>query len=197
LLVAGCGAAATPVRPDETLARYVAAVDTGDSDAAYDLLSAAQRAAVSRQEFAAAFRANRAELRAQARALRRLAPRDVPVTSEVAYADGESATVALEGAEWRIAGGVADAHSLRSPRETLRSLRRALERRSFDSVMRILSRRSRSQIDDELRRLVDGLSAAEHLDVAVDGDHARVEYAPGHGIDLVREDGEWRVLDLD
>lgn len=193
----GCGAAGAPAHPNEAVKAYLRAVRAHDADAAYALLSSTQQAATSREEFAQAFRDSRRELDEQAQALSRLGPGDVSAIGEVAYGDGESASLVLERGQWRIAGGVAEAYGLRSPQQALRSLRRALERRSYDALMRILARRSRSQIDDEVRRLVDALRDAENLEVVVDGDRARIEYEPGHVIELQREDGEWRVVDLD
>lgn len=197
LLWCGCGGAARPPQPQSVVQAYLQAVRAHDADAAYDLLSTTQQAAVSREEFTRAFRENRAELDDQARALSRLSGRDIVAVGEVAYGEGDSAALMLERGEWRISGGVAEAYSLRSPQQTLRSLRRALERRSYDALMRILARRSRSQVDDEVRRLVDALHDAENLEIVVDGDRARVEYEPGHVIELQREDGEWRLVDLD
>ena len=197
LLVAGCGSAAAPSHPREAVQTYLRAIRARDAGAAYALLSSTQQAAMSREEFIQAVRGSRAELDAQARALSRLGSRDVTAVAEVPSGDGESASLVLESGQWRLAGGVAEAYGLRSPQQALRSLRRALERRSYDALMRILARRSRSQIDDEARRLVDALRDAETLEVVVDGDRARVEYEPGHVIELLREDGEWRVLDLE
>lgn len=196
-LLVGCGAAGAPPHPQDAVRAYLAAVRAHDADAAYALLSTTQQAAISKEEFVRAFRENRAELADQVNALSRLGPRDVVAVGEVTYGDGESAALVLEGGDWRISGGVAEAYSLRSPQQALRSLRRALERRSYDALMRILARRSRSQVDDEVRRLVDALHDAQNLEVVVDGDRARVEYEPGHVIELLREDGEWRIVDLD
>jgi hypothetical protein len=197
LLLCGCGGGATPSHPSTAIQAYLRAVRSNDADAAYALLSSTQQASISKEEFTRAFRENRGELDDQARALSRLGARDMTAVGEVTYGDGESAALVLEPGGWRLSGGVAEAYSLRSPQQALRSLRRALERRSYDALMRILARRSRSQVDDEVRRLVDALHDAENLEVVVDGDRARVEYEPGHVIELQREDGEWRILDLD
>ena len=85
----------------------------------------------------------------------------------------------------------------RSPAAALEQLRRALARRSYAELMRVLSPATRSAIESDLRSLVDGLSHPEGLDVQVSGDVASVQIQGGHFVKLRRDGGIWRVEDFD
>jgi hypothetical protein len=197
MALAGCGGAARVHHPDVLLRHYVEALESGRIDAAYELLSAGQRRRVSRQAFHAAADGAPGEVEAQARELRRQLSEPVSVSAEVPLENGEAATLTLQGGRWRIAAGAAGAVSLSSPLHAVRALRRALQRRSYAAVVRVLSRDARSQLEDEVARIVDALDDEGSLAVEVTGNRARVVYDETHFIELSREDGEWVVVDMD
>lgn len=196
LALAGCAARPPVPGPDETLRAWVEAAERGDADAAYALLSKGQKERLTLEEIRRAFRENPDELREEAQSLRRLLGVQIPATAEVPTADGGVAVLVLEKGRWRVAGGVGHAESLRTPRQTVVALRRALQRRSYDAVMRLLARSSRATVEDEVRRLLESLEDPDALVIEIDGDRATIEYEPGHVLTLEREDGEWRVVDL-
>ena len=63
--------------------------------------------------------------------------------------------------------------------------------------MRVLSPSTRAAIENDMRRLVDGLNEPRSLPVQVSGDAAIVPVPGGHQVKLKREAGVWRVDDFD
>lgn len=171
-------------------------METGNVDGAYELLSDAQRQRVSREEFQEAAQQFPEERESQARELRRQMAEPIPVTAEIRLSSGEVATFVLQNGQWRIAEGAAGAVSLASPLQAIRTLRRALQRRSYREVVRVLSREARAQVEDEIARIVDGLEDEGSLTIEVTGNRARIIYDENHFVDLQREDGEWVVVDM-
>lgn len=196
-LLPGCAAISRQTHPDRTLERYVAAIEAGDYDAAYDLLSREQQARVSREEFRRAAEEQAEEVRDQARQLRRQMAEPVPVRAEIQGPGGETATFVLEEGRWRIAEGAAGSVALDTPIQAVRALRRSLQRRSYQAILRVLGREARAVLEDEISRVIEGLSDEEELRVEVMGNRARILYDENHFLDLVREDGEWVVVDID
>jgi hypothetical protein len=184
------------MHPDAALRQYVEAIEQGDIDAAYDLLSASQQHRTSREEFRQLAQDYPVELEAQARELRRQMVEPVPVVADIQLQSGEVATFALEGGRWRVIEGAAGSVSLSSPLQAVRAIRRALLRRSYRGAIRVLARESRAQIEDEISRITEGLEDEESLSIEVNGTRARIIYDDNHFVDLVREDGEWVITDL-
>lgn len=195
--LAGCGAAARQAHPDGVLVEYVEALEAGDLDRAYGLLSQAQQRRMSREEFRAAADAYPEEVEEEARQLRRQLAEPVPVRAELRGSGGESASFVLEGGRWHIVEGAAGAVALDSPIQAVRALRRALVRGSYPAILRVLSRESRAVVEDEVARIAEGLSDEEALQVEIRGNRARVLYDDTHFVELVREDDEWVVVDID
>ncbi len=193
----GCAAVAGQAHPDGALVEYIEALEAGDVDRAYSLLSAGRRAQTSREEFRAAAEAYPEEVEEQARQLRRQLTDPVPVRATLRGSGGETAAFALEGGRWRIVEGAAGSVALDSPLQAVRALRRALDRGSYPAVLRVLSRESRAVLEDEVARIAEGLADEEALEVEIRGNRARVVYGESHFVDLVREDNEWVVVDVD
>lgn len=191
-----CSSGSHVTHPDAVLRDYVEAIEQGNLDAAYDLLSASQQHRISREEFRRLAREYPVELEAQARELRRQMVEPVPVAAEVRLESGEVATFELQGGRWRITEGAAGSVSLSSPLQAVRAMRRALLRRSYRGAIRVLSRESRAQIEDEISRIIDGLEDEESLSIEVNGVRARIIYDDNHFVDLLREDGEWVIVDM-
>jgi len=195
LVIAGCGSATRMGHPDHVLQRYVEAIESNPGEA-YELLSRSQRHRLSREEFQEASERYSDEVRAQARQLRLQLAEPIPVYAEVRLSSGEVVTLVLENGRWRISDGASGAVGLASPLQTVRGLRRALQRRSYQALLRVLSREARSQIEDEITRITEGLDNEEDLRIEVTGNRARVIYDGNHFLDLVREDGLWVVVDM-
>jgi len=77
-----------------------------------------------------------------------------------------------------------------------RTFKKALARRSYPALLRVLSSKARTAVEMDLRSLEAGLADPKTLDVKVTGDRAEVEIPGGHAVTLERDGGTWRVDDV-
>ncbi len=193
----GCGARAGEEGPSRTVARYAGALSRGDATAAWALLDEEARRGRSEAQHAALMATNATELREQGEALARAArPERIEAQARVHLSSGEAIVLVLEEGGWRIDGGVLDAAGLATPLDAVAAFRRALMRRDLPGLERVLSRQTRAEWEEEIRRLVEGTEDADDLEVEIQGARARVRTTGGGSIELVRESGEWRVVDV-
>jgi hypothetical protein len=193
-LSAGCGRPALP-DPRKTALDYADAAVRGDSARIYALLSREARRSLGRDGTRRLVREARRELEVQGRALR--APRvTVEATAEVLLSDGSEVELSLEDGEFRVDAAATLPSAARTPAQALDGLRRALVRRSYPALLRVLSVEARGALERDLRALVDGLQDPASLDVKVNGDRADIELPGGHSVSLKREQGVWRVEDV-
>ncbi|MCA9858043.1 MAG: hypothetical protein KC458_12300, partial [Dehalococcoidia bacterium] len=127
---------------------------------------------------------------------RSAAPETIDAQARVQLASGETILLVLEEGGWRIDGGVLDAAGLVTPLDAVAAFRRALMRRDLPGVERVLSRQTRAEWEEEVRRVIEGTEDTDDLEVEVQGNRARVRTTGGGSIELVRESGEWRVVDI-
>ncbi len=196
-LLSGCGAAGRVEGPSGTVRAYAAALSRGDAASAWVLLDEDARRGRTEPEHSALMAQNAEELAAQAEALDRAAGTEaVEARARVPLASGETVVLVLEDGEWRIDGGVLDAAGLGTPLDAVAAFRRALMRRDLQGVERVLSRQTRAEWEEEVRRLVESTADPDDLEVEIQGNRAHVRTTGGGSIELVRESGEWRVVDV-
>jgi hypothetical protein len=193
-LVAGCGGATLP-DPREAARAYAAAVKRGDADAVHSLLTREAQRGLGREGSRRLVVSERAELDRQARSLLE-GELAVEATATIPLADGSNVELTLEEQGFRVAAAETLPSAARTPSEALEGLRRALGRRSYSALLRVLSAESRGAIESDMRSLVSGLADPASLDVRVNGDRAEVEIPGGHAVTLKREGGVWRVDDV-
>ncbi len=196
LLAVGCASGPPVEGPSRVILAYGEALREADAARAWELLDEDARRGRSAEEHAALMAANREELAGQGEALARAARAGVPARARVPLASGETIVLVLEEGRWRIDGGVLDAAGLRSPLDAVAAFRRALMRRDLPGVERVLSRQTRAEWEEEIRQVLESTADADDLEVEVQGNHARVRTTRGGSIELVRESGEWRVVDV-
>jgi len=197
VLLTGCGASAADRGPARAVEQYAEALRRGDARSAWRLLDEDARRGRTPEEHQALMTSNAAELRDQGEALARAASPDATdAHARVELASGEVVVLVLEEDGWRIDGGVLDAAGLATPQDAVAAFRRALMRRDLRGVERVLSRQTRAEWEEEVRRVVESTEDTEDLEVEIQGDHARVRTTGGGRIELVRESGEWRVVDV-
>lgn len=193
----GCAGGPGVEGPERAIRAYASALSSGDEDGAWVLLDEDARRGRSPEEHAALMERNARELADQSRALARAAGSDaVEARARVSLESGETVVLVLEEGGWRIDGGILDATGLGTPRDAVAALRRALMRRDLRSIERILSRQTRAEWEEEVRRVVESTADPDDLEVEIQGGRARVRTTGGGSIELVRESGEWRVVDV-
>lgn len=198
-LVAGLGAScARPVIPDPRAAvrQYAAAAERGDADAIYSMLTREAQRTYGLGGTRKLVKTSHKELAENARALAS-GRATVQADATLRYRDGEEADLVVEHGRFRIGSAQALPAGARTPEQALAELREALARRSYAGLMRVLTRDTRSSLDNDLSSLVEGLESPQTLDVKVSGDHAEVKLGGGHSVKLKREAGVWRIDDFD
>ena len=195
LAFVSCGGQGLP-DPKITAAEYAARVEKGDADGVYAMLSTAAQRTHGEQGVRRMVKESRAELSRTARAVA-AAGAKIEMQATLRYADGEQASLDVEGGSFRVASAGALPLGARTPAQALAELRMALARRSYAGVVRVLSSESRSAVENDMKSLVQGLEQPETLEVKVTGDRAQVQVPGGHSVKLKREAGFWRVEDFD
>jgi len=123
---------------------------------------------------------------------------------------GTGATVRLTnvGGRWLLADGILAEYAQDTPRRTLHSFVRALERRRWDVLLRFVPTSLQGDLDEPaLQHYVESTSAdvaamlerlRRHLDgpIQQEGDRAVLSYE-GFEFEMRREPGGWRVVDPD
>lgn len=182
--------------PADAARAYASAAQRGDVEALYGMLTASSRQARSKGELVAMLGDERTELAEQGAALARPDVR-VEASARLRFKDGEEAALDLEDGRYGVSAAGAIPGGARTPEGALDQLRRVLARRSYAGLLRLLSPPTRAAVENDLRTLVDGLSAPETLPVQLGGDTAVVQVPGGHQVKLHREGGIWRVDDFD
>jgi hypothetical protein len=209
LLGASACAASRPESPQDALGAYAAALRAGRASEAYDLLSGDAKKDIPFDSFRRILRENPDEIAEMGRSLAR--PVGPPrVTAVVKAPNGESLLLVLENGEWRVDGSAIDLYGQETPDAALRAFVRAFKNRRYDVLLRFVPDAEREGLGvDELKRAWEG---AERTDVAalvaavetnlpngrleVTGDRATMAFGAGGTVELVREDGRWKVEDL-
>ena len=72
----------------------------------------------------------------------------------------------------------------------------SLLRGDLEAFLRVLSSDARTGVETELARILEETADALDIEVGETGDEAVVRLTGGRLLHLVREDGEWHVVDL-
>ncbi|HVV82270.1 MAG TPA: hypothetical protein VHE35_04295 [Kofleriaceae bacterium] len=209
LVGAGLAACAGRSPPGAALDRYASALRAKNYDAAYALMSSEFRATTSRDEFVAMLRDNPREVADTADRLgsrkRRLA-----VSAELRYGLGDTLSLTEEDGHWRIATNPLAFYDQSTPRAALRSFLRAYRLERWDVMLRFVPRdyaelmnadkvkdQFTGERKDEMAQLMNQLEANIDDPIEEQGNEATLRYGSGYEVKFVREDGRWRLRDLD
>lgn len=193
--MAGCAARALP-DPRDTVAEYRDAAARGDSRAVHRLLTEDARAAYGEAGTKRLLDDAKGEIVAQATAAAAKSA-EVRAVAEVPYAGGERAVVDVNAGRYRVSAAAGLPSAARTPSQALADLRAALSRRSYAALVHLLSTETRQALERDLRALVDGLANPDALEVKISGATAEVTVPGGRRVILKKEEGVWRVHDLD
>lgn len=207
--LAGCGAARASADPAATLTAYADAVDAGRPADAYALLSTDAKKSIPFGTFQRMLKDNSEETKELAQALRR--PASAPrVTAAVTPQGGPPLLLVYEDGEWRVDAASVDLYSQSTPERAVAAFIRAYENRRFDILLRFVPDAQKQGLDaaalqkawtaeqkDDIERLIQALRA--QLPTArfeLLGDRATLAFGSGGTLELVREEGLWKVEDL-
>lgn len=209
-LALGCGGSAG-ADPDKVLREYSLAVETGQAEEAYALLSSESKKSISFEQFQRILKENPEEARELAQSLRR--PQNGPprVTATVTGPDGESSILLVyEHGAWRVDASAIDLYSQRTPEAAVKAFLRAYENRRFDVLLKFVpDDQSEGLTAAELKKAWEGEERADMdrltgalkaslptAKVELFGDRATLAFGAGGSVELVRERGLWKIEDL-
>ena len=209
ILLPACGGSGGGA-PGKAVSDYAAALGGGGYSRAYDLMSDAYKRQHSRAEFIKLMQDNPDEARETARRLGHGAS-DLRLRADLEYGLGDHFELVSEGGVWRIATDPLDFYSQKTPRDALRTFVRALMRKRYDVVLRLVPLKWASVMTAEKiktdfegehkverKQLLERLAA--HVNDRIDSsdpDHATMRYGDKYEVDFAREQGVWKIVDPD
>lgn len=200
LLLAGCSGGTRGSGPQDVLHRYVEAIETDQPTVAYKLLHKNVRRSVSRSEFIRRWRDMRPELKAQAATLKKQQEKlAVKAAASLVYSSGIRMKVVYDKTKrWNLENGFPVAANTPTPVHAIKSFLSALEQRNVRALMKLLSKDTRQQTEERMESWVSGLKEALELadEIEVSGTTARLKFGRRYSIDLVQEEGQWKVTQV-
>jgi hypothetical protein len=203
---AGCGG---NKGPSQTLDRYGRALKNRDFGTAYDLMSSSFRGKVSREDYVRMMRDNVREVDETADRLRGKKG-NLEVSAEFAYGLGDKMLLVQEGGRWRIASNPLGFYDQSTPRNALRSFLRAYHLERWDIMLRFVPNAYREKMDiakmkaqftgpskEPMENLVMTLEANVDEPIIERGNDAKMSYGDRFEVRFVKEDGVWKLKDLD
>lgn len=193
--LSGCAGGRVP-DPRNAAEAYAIAAAKGDGDALYELLPEKTKREVSRADVVRTVKSEQDELKEQAKQFggKRLRVRARAI---LRFEDGEEASLSLQDGHYRIDATSELASGAPTPTLALYQFRRALARRSYVALLRVLTPETRAAVEAEVRALVDGLEHPDELPIHTAGESATINLAGGHVVKLKRDAGVWYVDDFD
>jgi hypothetical protein len=206
VLACACG----PTRgPSETLDKYGRALKNHDFGAAYDLMSSSFRGKISREEYARMMRDNPREVDETSDRLRGKHG-GIEVTAEFEYGLGDQMRLVQEDGRWKVATNPMSFYDQTTPKSTLRSFLRAYRLERWDVMLRFVPNQYRAKMDaskmkqqftgpsrEQMEALMNTLEANVDEQIDERGNSARMAYGDKYEVKFVKEDGVWKLKDLD
>jgi hypothetical protein len=221
VVFSACRAAAPG--PRDTLLAYASALREGRYADAWQLLSPAAQQSMTQEEFVSAARSQPDEINATAGGYSDVSANGSMV-ARVEMATGETVSLVYEEGQWRLDPASLDFYSQSTPAAALASFVSAVENQRWDVLLRLAPRAIASQLrmassqparvpEEILREAWTGPRAQRDRDVLRvlkqslergatperTDDHATLVYgiANQYTARLVREEGVWKVEDID
>jgi hypothetical protein len=206
LVLAGC---AHGKGPSQTLDRYGLALKNHDFGQAYDLMSSTFRAKVSRDDYVRMMRDNPREVDETADRLRGKHG-SLEVSAEFEYGLGDQMRLVQEDGQWRVATNPLGFYDQTTPKAALRSFLRAYRLERWDVMLRFVPNAYREKMDaakmkmqftggskEQMETLMNTLEANVDEPIIERGNDARMAYGDRYEVKFVKEDGVWKLKDLD
>jgi hypothetical protein len=205
-LALGCGSSQGP---SQTLDRYGRALKNRDFRTAYELMSSGFRGKVSRDDYERMMKDNPREVAETASRLRGKRG-NLEVSAEFEYGLGDRMLLIQEDGSWKIASNPLGFYDQATPRSALRGFLRAYRLERWDMMMRFVPNAYREKMDvakmkaqftgpskDQMESLINTIEANIDEPIIERGNDARMSYGDRFNVQFVKEDGAWKVKDLD
>ena len=208
-LLAALVGCSRPKGPSQTLDKYGRALKNHDFAQAYDLMSSSFRSKVSREDYVRMMRDNPREVDETAERLRGKHG-SLEVSAEFEYGLGDQMRLVQEGGRWRIASNPLAFYDQSTPKGALRSFIRAYRLERWDIMLRFVPNQYREKMDalkmkaqfsgpskEQMETLMNTLEANVDEPIIERGNDARMSYGDRFEVKFVKEDGAWKLKDLD
>ena len=206
IVLGGCGPSSGP---SETLDTYGRALKNHDFGQSYDLMSSTFRGKVSREDYVRMMRDNPREVDETADRLRGKHG-SLEVSAEFEYGLGDQMRLVQEDGRWRISTNPLAFYDQTTPKAALRSFIRAYRLERWDIMLRFVPNQYREKMDvpkmkaqftgaskDKMDQLMNTLEANVDEPIIERGNDARMSYGEKYEVKFVKEDGVWKLKDLD
>ena len=195
--------------PTNVLDQYSLALKSKKYESAYLLMSEQFRARHSKAEFVRMMKENAQEVGQTAKRLK-TTHKAYKVTAEFRYGLGDTMRLVRQNGRWRIATNPIHFYSHATPRLALRSFIRAYNLKRWDVMLRFVPNKYRTRMNiNKVREQFHGThreriaSMMNMLEANIDepiqdkGDEARMPYGDQYEVKFLREEGQWKIQDLD
>lgn len=195
--------------PDNTLERYGTALKNHDFATAYDLMSSNFRVKVTRDDYVRTMRDNNREVNETAERLRGRKG-SIEVSAEFEYGLGDTMRLIQEDGQWKIASYPLGFYDQSTPKAALRSFIRAYRLERWDVMLRFVPNSYREKMDakkmqaqftgpsrEQMENLINTLEANVDGSITERGNDARMDYGDRYTVQFLKEDGAWKLKDLD
>jgi hypothetical protein len=195
--------------PSQTLDSYSRALKNRDFGRAYDLMSSSYRGKVSREDYVRMMRDNVREVDETAARLRGKKG-SLEVSAEFEYGLGDKMLLVQERGKWKIATNPLAFYDQATPRNALRSFLRAYRLERWDVMLRFVPDAYREKMDvakmkaqftgpshEQMQNLINTLEHNLDEPIVERGNDARMSYGDRFTVQFVKEDGVWKIKDLD
>lgn len=206
VLAAACGGSRGP---SQTVDQYGRALANKDFAKSYELMSSSFRGRVSREDYIRMMRENPREVSETADRLRGKKG-SLEVSAEFEYGLGDRMLLVQEGGRWRIATNPLGFYDQTTPRNALRSFLRAYRLERWDVMLRFVPNAYREKMDEakmkaqftgpsreQVETLINTLENNIDQEIVERGNDARMAYGEHFTVQFIREDGAWKLKDLD
>lgn len=207
-LTIACGSSRPQaLTPEQTVTAFARALSEGKLEAAYALMSDDYKARVSLEAWKKQLGENAQEVFEVSNTLSRVRG---PAREEAVLRHGEDGELRLRkvGDRWLVTTDVVNFYDQSTPRAAIAAFVRALSRQRYDILMRLVPNADKEgmttermqaawsgEAREEVERMLESLRT--HLDAPIEvvGNHATMPYGDHARVQLVREDGVWKVED--
>ena len=198
-LATGCKRATTPT-PQRLVDAQLSAMESGNAEAAYALLSPAAQARTPKAEFVARFNElakERAELVAAAKA----APPPAPIFEGLTmHEGGRTLTWTWADDRYWVVDGLPGHPSTATPALAIRAFLDAVRRTDLSAITAVLAEPLADAIDEDFTARADAIERALQdpgaIELSADARRAELRYEPERALRLEQSKDGWRITGL-